>query len=71
MTLTARDRRRVLRILGPGHVAVLVPLVALERRMRRTGGPGIIPFARAKCALLVVGWLYLALGLAAAVTSRR
>jgi hypothetical protein len=44
MQLTARDRRRAFRIFGAGQIALLVPLLALERRMRRTGGPGIIPF---------------------------
>jgi hypothetical protein len=29
---------------GAGQLVLLVPLVALERRMKRSGGPGIIPF---------------------------
>jgi hypothetical protein len=51
MLPTVRLRRRtrkagkpVLWILGAGHVLLLAPLVVLDRRMRRTGGPGIIPF---------------------------
>jgi hypothetical protein len=32
------------RALQIAQVALLVPLLELERRMRRTGGPGIIPF---------------------------
>jgi hypothetical protein len=42
--IRAVDRRRMFRTFGAGQVALLVPLLALERRMRRTGGPGIIPF---------------------------
>ena len=38
------SRRRALRSFGLAEVALLAPLVALERRMKRTGGPGIIPF---------------------------
>lgn len=42
---TASDtRRRALWGFGIAQVALLAPLVALERRMQRTGGPGIIPF---------------------------
>lgn len=37
-------RRRVLRTLGAGQVALLIPLVTLDRRMQRAGGAGIIPF---------------------------
>jgi hypothetical protein len=44
MELAASDRRRVFRVFGAGQLVLLVPLLALERRMRRTGGPGIIPF---------------------------
>ena len=29
---------------GAGQVLLLIPILALERRMRRAGGPGIIPF---------------------------
>jgi hypothetical protein len=29
---------------GAGHIALLVPMLSLHRRMKRTGGPGIIPF---------------------------
>jgi hypothetical protein len=32
------------RILAAGQILLLIPLSACERRMRRTGGPGIIPF---------------------------
>ena len=39
-----RARRRALRVFGVGQLVLLVPLLELERRMRRTGGPGIIPF---------------------------
>jgi hypothetical protein len=39
-----RRRRRDLRRFGAAQLALLVPLLALERRMQRTGGPGIIPF---------------------------
>jgi hypothetical protein len=38
------SKRRPLLVLGAGQVVLLVPLLALERRMMRTGGPGIIPF---------------------------
>ena len=38
------ERRAAVRLLGAGNVAAFVPLLALERRMRRTGGPGIIAF---------------------------
>ena len=31
-------------VFGASQIALLVPLMALERRMRRTGGPGIIQF---------------------------
>ena len=34
----------MIRAFGAAVVALLVPLLELERRMRRTGGPGIIPF---------------------------
>lgn len=37
-------RRRALRGLGCAGVGTLIPLLALEREMMRTGGPGIIPF---------------------------
>lgn len=39
-----RSRRRALRVFGLGQAVLLVPLLALERRMKRAGGPGIIPF---------------------------
>jgi hypothetical protein len=42
--LSKRERRRVRRTLTAAQLALLVPLLAEERRMRRTGGPGIIPF---------------------------
>jgi hypothetical protein len=38
------SRRRAVRILGIAQAALLVPLLECERRMRRAGGPGIIPF---------------------------
>ena len=38
------SRRRSVQILGAVQVALLVPLLVLERRMNRSGGPGIIPF---------------------------
>ena len=49
MSSTARtssisERGPLLWILGAGQILLLAPLVALERRMKRTGGPGIIPF---------------------------
>jgi hypothetical protein len=53
MTLTARQpfaqlstagRRRTLWASAAASVAVSLPLVSFDRRMRRTGGPGIIPF---------------------------
>ncbi len=37
-------RRRATRIFAIGEISLLVPLLTLERRLRRTGGPGIIPF---------------------------
>lgn len=37
-------RRRVLCGLTCAGVGTLIPLIALEREMTRTGGPGIIPF---------------------------
>ena len=40
----ASSRRRALIGFGGGQVAVPIPMLALERKMRRTGGPGIIPF---------------------------
>jgi hypothetical protein len=36
--------RRAVWALGAGQFALLVPLVALDRRMVRSGGPGIIAF---------------------------
>jgi hypothetical protein len=42
--LSKRNRRRTLWMLAAAEVAQLGPLLALERRMKRTGGPGIIPF---------------------------
>jgi hypothetical protein len=39
-----RRRRRALIGFGTGQAALLVPMLALERRMKRTGGPGMIPF---------------------------
>jgi hypothetical protein len=37
-------RKTALWVLGAGQVLLLAPLVVLDRRMMRTGGPGIIPF---------------------------
>jgi hypothetical protein len=42
--LSRRERRRALRALASAQLALLAPLLAEERRMKRTGGPGIIPF---------------------------
>jgi hypothetical protein len=39
---TSRDR--ALLIFGAAWSALLLPLLGLERRMQRTGGPGIVPF---------------------------
>lgn len=39
-----RSRRRTIRILGLAQAALLVPLLEMERRMRKTGGPGIVAF---------------------------
>lgn len=36
--------RRALWTFGLGGAALLIPLLALERAMKRTGGPGIIAF---------------------------
>ncbi len=38
------SRRRAVRILGLAQVALLLPLLEMERRMRKAGGPGIIAF---------------------------
>ncbi len=38
------QRKRALIAFGTGQAGLVVPMVALERRMKRTGGPGIIPF---------------------------
>lgn len=43
-SLLGRVNRRAFWIFGAGQILLLVPLLALERRMLRTGGPGIIPF---------------------------
>ena len=42
--LSAPGRRRTIGVLLTAELAQLAPLLAVERRMRRTGGPGIIPF---------------------------
>jgi hypothetical protein len=42
--LSKKRRRRVMLALTVGEIAQLGPLLSLERRMKRTGGPGIIPF---------------------------
>jgi hypothetical protein len=39
-----RSRRRTIRILGLAQVALLLPLLEMERRMRKAGGPGIVAF---------------------------
>jgi len=44
MGCEASSRRRALAGFGGSQLALLVPMLALERKMRRTGGPGIIPF---------------------------
>jgi hypothetical protein len=41
---TSNRRRPLLWILGAVQALLLAPLLALERRMKGTGGPGIIPF---------------------------
>jgi len=38
------SRRNAVRILGLAQVALLLPVLEMERRMRRTGGPGIVAF---------------------------
>ncbi len=38
------SRRGAIRILGAAQVALLLPLLEMERRMRKAGGPGIIAF---------------------------
>ena len=38
------SRRRAFWIFGLGQVALLPVMLGLERRMQRSGGPGIIPF---------------------------
>ncbi len=42
--LPARSRRRALWLLGLATAAQLRAFLAFERQMKRTGGPGIIPF---------------------------
>ena len=42
--LSSLARRRALWALGSSVVGLLIPLLAAEREMKRTGGPGIIPF---------------------------
>lgn len=37
-------RARAFAIFGAGQLALAGPMLVLERRMKRTGGPGIIPF---------------------------
>ena len=48
--LSKRGRRRAIWGLLAAEVAQLGPLLSLERRMKRTGGPGIIPFELAGSA---------------------
>jgi hypothetical protein len=38
------QRQRAIIAFGTGQAVLGVPMLALERRMKRTGGPGIIPF---------------------------
>ena len=42
--LSKQDRRRAMWMLGAVELAELLALGALEQQMKRTGGPGIIPF---------------------------
>jgi hypothetical protein len=35
---------RAMRVFGAAHAALWVPMLALERRMQRAGGAGIVPF---------------------------
>jgi hypothetical protein len=49
-SLPTRQRRHVTRALAAGVLVQLGFFVALERRMRNTGGPGIIPFELAGTA---------------------
>jgi len=42
--LSQHERRRALPALAAAQLALLAPLLAQERRMTRTGGPGIIGF---------------------------
>src|SRR4051794_41554839 len=35
---------RAMRVFGVAHAALWVPMLALEWRMNRTGGAGIVPF---------------------------
>jgi hypothetical protein len=57
---SAPARKRALWASGAGWVAVLIPLLSLERTMMRTGGPGIIPFEVAgteeRAARIVQRW---------------
>jgi hypothetical protein len=39
-----KQRKRALIGFGTGQVGLLIPMISLERRMKRTGGPGIIRF---------------------------
>jgi hypothetical protein len=48
--VSAGDRRRARRLLLAAQLGLLVPLLAQERRMRESGGPGIIPFELAGTA---------------------
>ena len=42
--VAGRHRPRVMRAFGAAQAALFVPLAALDLRMQRAGGPGIIPF---------------------------
>ena len=42
--LGGADRGQALKLLGAAQLALFMPLVALDRRMVASGGPGIIPF---------------------------
>ncbi len=57
---TAAGSPRAVAAFGAAELALLVPLLGLERRMRRTGGPGIIPFevagTRERAGRIVEQW---------------
>jgi hypothetical protein len=55
-----RDRRRALWAIGGVTLMQLGPLLALQHRMKRSGGPGIIPFelagTREKANRILEAW---------------